>query len=222
MVGGDTSTSSGPLFVDTTVLGECPRGQAIKRSGARIGDRIFVTGSLGGSTLGLNLLRRGFRLEVSKQSVRDESDRKAIQEAILKHLSPEPRLKLGAALGDARLANSMIDISDGLSTDLSHILESSGVGAILNLQTIPVAEPLKQLSNRFEELNPIKMALHGGEEYELLFTASSNENNRLSELADSVGVPITAIGEISSDQGILLEDGGETVPLEPEGFEHHI
>ena len=222
IVGGDTSVSSGPLFIDTTVIGECTRGRAIKRSGARPGDRIYVTGSLGASAMGLNLLKAGFKFNGSEQAVNQQAAGEDIQKAIMKHLVPEPRLKVGESLGKSGLASAMIDISDGLTTDLSHILEASGCGALLNAKAIPVVECLLRFSKQHEGYDCMSMALHGGEEFELLFTAGPDEDRRLSELSAALGMPITAIGEVISRREMLLELEGKTAPLEAGGFEHQI
>jgi len=141
IIGGDTSSSRNSLFIDISVIGECESGKAVTRRGANIGDRIYVSGSLGASALGLSLLEDGFRLEDS-QEVSDPR-----RQALLKHLSPEPQLKLGQAIGGSGLATAMIDISDELSTDLWHILDDSGVGAVIHSAAIPVAECVRSIGS---------------------------------------------------------------------------
>jgi len=217
IVGGDTSSSPGPLFIDTIVIGKCPAGRAICRSGASPGDLIFVTGSLGGSGLGLTLLEKGHRLQ-------EESDASpaslARGEAILRHLAPEPRMAAGEEIGKQALATAMIDISDGLSTDLGHVLEESGCGAVIHADSIPIADCVKTLAASEPEIDPISLALVRGEEYELLFTARPEAHSRLRELASKLALPITPIGEISSDAGMRLEKGGREVSIPGSGFQH--
>jgi thiamine-monophosphate kinase len=199
LAGGDTAGSPAGILADIVVVGAVPRGKAILRSGARPGDRIFVSGQLGASAAALVELRAHpkKKLDPSRYS---------------RHFYPEPRIELGRILRDRRLASAMIDTSDGLSTDLSHICEESGVGAEIDQAAIPRARVGK--TRRVVEL---ELALHGGEDYELLFTVPSGK--RLpSNLA---GVPITCIGQITRPRRILLRGaGGTTHELKPHGWEH--
>jgi thiamine-monophosphate kinase len=194
-----------------SVIGDCVRGKAITRRGARPGDRIYVSGSLGGSAVGLLLLEEGARLENDS----------GFEDALLKHLSPEPRLGLGFALGEARLATSMIDISDGLSTDLWHLLEESNCGAVIHSAAIPVADCVRQYSQS-RDVDSLQLAVDSGEEYELLFTATPDKALRLENLADSLAIQITSIGEIVGAKGMQIEDNGVLRPLMPTGYEHII
>src|SRR5262249_4673120 len=160
LIGGDTSSSPGPMFIDVTVIGECETGRALTRGGAAPGDSLFVTGSLGASSLGLTLLERSFdrhagslsrgefadlsdiqrlaRLICEEAGSSDEGLVSAIEAGLRKHLAPEPRVKLGGLLGGRKLASSMIDISDGLSTDLGHIADESRCGAVIDAEAIPM------------------------------------------------------------------------------------
>jgi thiamine-monophosphate kinase len=218
IVGGDTSKSPGPLFIDTTVIGECASGAAVPRSGAAAGDIIFVTGSLGGSVLGLKLLENGYRLSAEQdESPAEDSARR---QAILRHLAPEPRMAAGERIGKLGLATAMIDISDGLSTDLGHILEESHCGAIIRGDSIPIADCVKRLSSAEPEPDPISLALRSGEEYELLFTAQSEMQPHLSELAVALDLRITAIGDVTRESGMRLAREGKESILTPSGYEH--
>ena len=217
IVGGDTSSSRDSLFIDVSVIGECESGQAVTRSGAKPGDQIYVSGSLGASALGLSMLEDGFRLDESK----DANDALRLC-AVFKHLAPEPRVKLGRALGEAGLATAMIDISDGLSTDLCHILEESKCGAVIQGDKIPVAECVRLIASMNSEFDPLRLVLHGGEEYELLFTARPENSMRVSELSREAGVAITAIGEIIVSEGLELVHNGLSESIKPEGYEHAI
>jgi thiamine-monophosphate kinase len=236
IVGGDTSASRDSLFIDTSVIGECPTAMAVTRAGASPGDLIFVTGSLGASALGLALLERGYRLDEqlgtgAKRSRDDQAAESAItddaahgfqQQALRKHLVPEPRLAFGKALGAQGLATAMIDVSDGLSTDLAHILEESACGALIQAAQIPVADCARHLAQGLTDSNPLSLALHGGEEYELLFTGRRENQEALFELANSLNLPLTRIGEITRGRELFLERQGKVEVLLPCGYEHRI
>jgi thiamine-monophosphate kinase len=215
IIGGDTSSSVDSLFIDTSVIGTCASGHAVTRKGAKAGNAIYVTGNLGASALGLLLLERGFRLAGSP-----ESD--ARKEAMMKHLAPEPRLKIGQAIGERGLATAMIDVSDGLSTDLWHVLDESDCGARVKADAIPLAGCVRSLATSDSEIEPLRLALHGGEEYELLFTSSPEKHERVAELSKELGVPITMIGEIIADKGLRLERNGSLESILPSGYEHMI
>ncbi len=217
IIGGDTSSSRDSLFIDVSVIGECESGRAVTRRGAKTGDKIYVSGSLGASALGLSLLEDGFRLDDSKNG--NDALRRC---AVLKHLSPEPQLKLGRALGEAGLATAMIDISDGLSTDLWHILEESRRGAVIHASAIPIAQCVRSLASEAKGIDALRLALHGGEEYELLFTARPEDHERIAELSTVSGVEITAVGEIVERKGLQLEREGALEPVQPAGYEHRI
>src|ERR1700688_2021993 len=174
LAGGDT-TKYPVIVASLTVLGEVDRGRAILRSGARPGDLLCVSGRLGEAELGMRLIQR----KLHKQ--------KRWTKVLKKHFYPEPRLALGEWLAAHRWATSMIDTSDGLSTDLGHICKASGVGAIVWAPKIPAVRIPAQWQ-RFG-LDPLNLALHGGEDYELLFTVAKRLSKRLpTELG---GVPVT-------------------------------
>jgi thiamine-monophosphate kinase len=203
LAGGDTTKY--PVFVASlTVLGEIVRGKAILRSGARPGDLLCVSGRLGEAELGLRLIHR--KLHRQKRWAR----------LTKKHFYPEPRLALGEWLAAHRCATSMIDTSDGLSTDLRHICKASGVGAIVWAQKIPVVRIPSEL--RRLGLDPLNLALDGGEDYELLFTAPKKSSSRLARNVH--GVPVTVIGEITREKKvILLGPDGNSKPLRPKGWD---
>ena len=164
LVGGDT-TKYPTVMISLTVIGEVDPGRAILRSGARPGDLICVSGRLGEAELGLRLVQKGLH------------KKKRWKKLLKKHLYPEPRLALGQWLAKHRCATSMIDTSDGLSTDLGHICKASGVGARVWAEKIPlvsVPPELKRLG-----LDPMRLALDGGEDYELLFTVPKRLARRL-------------------------------------------
>jgi thiamine-monophosphate kinase len=203
LAGGDTTKY--PVFVSSlTVMGEVDRGKAILRSGARPGDLLFVSGRLGEAELGLCLLQR--KLHKWKRWTR----------LLKKHLRPEPRLALGEWLAAHNCATSMIDLSDGLSTDLGHICKASGAGAIVWASKIPaviIPPEMRRLG-----LDSLKLALHGGEDYELLFTVPKALARRLPRRLG--GLPITAIGEIVRGKRINLVDAqGRSKPLRSGGWD---
>lgn len=199
MAGGDTAESPNGILADIVVVGTVPKGKAVLRSGARPGDRIYVTGELGGSAAAVWRLRKHPRRKLNPREY-------------LRHFFPEPRIELGRILREKSLASAMIDTSDGLSTDLAHICEESGVGAELQAERIPragVGKPSLEVDLQF--------ALHGGEDYELLFTAPRSKRIP-SRIA---GAPITLIGYITRFQKIfLMNESGVGSELKPQGWEH--
>jgi thiamine-monophosphate kinase len=215
LAGGDLSRTPERVVVDSIVLGETKRGYAVLRSGARPGDHIFVTGSLGGSAAGLRLIRDGARLPGRKVARSRRS--RFIEELLLRHLRPEPRVEWGVLLGQQRLATAMIDISDGLSSDLNHLCAESGVGARIELSRIPLDPLVKRIVGH--TLDPLKLALHGGEDFELLFTISPRHLKQLPQMIG--GVPVTYIGDVTNKAGrVMLTDGAREWKLEAQGFSH--
>ena len=207
LIGGDTSLSP-RIIVNICLLGEGDKGTLVYRKGARIGDDLYVTGTLGSSALGLKILQR------NRTGARPPG-------LIEKHLSPRPRIELGQAIGRERLATAMIDVSDGLLIDTSHLLEESGKGARIWEDRIPLSRLYRKHVSSYAR-NPYLFALSGGEDYELLFTAAPGLREAVARLARIRKVPITRIGEIlSSRKGfrIIRKDGTEYFPSHP-GFDH--
>jgi thiamine-monophosphate kinase len=203
LAGGDTTKY--PMVVTSlTVLGEIDRNKAILRSGARPGDLLCVTGRLGEAELGLRLIQRKWH------------GNKRWTKLLKKHFYPEPRLALGEWLAAHRFATSMIDTSDGLSTDLGHICKASGVGAIVwapKIRAVKIPAELQRLG-----LDPLDLALNGGEDYELLFTIPKRFSSRLTRKLK--GVPVTVIGEITRDKEVIvLGSGGHRTALRPKGWD---
>ncbi len=202
LIGGDISKAPGGLVIDSFVAGETAKGRAILRSGAKPGDSIFVTGDLGGAAGGLPLLESGLRL--SKAGTRK-------RRLIERQLRPTPRLETGKYLAARQRASSMIDISDGLAADLHHLCEASRVGALIELDKIPIDKNLAGL----ETDKQIQFALGGGEDFELLFTSERKFFSH-SELP-----PITRIGEITESSGrVELVTKGRRRLLPPFGYRH--
>jgi thiamine-monophosphate kinase len=191
LAGGDTAQSPDGVLADIVVLGSVPSGQAILRSGARAGDFIYVTGTLGSAVAALTQLRDGEKLRPRSNP---------------KHFYPEPRIAVGQFLREKKLASAMIDISDGLSTDLGHICEESKTGAVVHAELLP-AIPGK---------DGLTFALHGGDEYELLFTA--HPNRRIPK--QIAGVAVARIGEITCGKQMKLAANDKTRILKLGGWEH--
>jgi thiamine-monophosphate kinase len=208
LIGGDTSRTPDAVVVDSIVLGEVAAGQAVLRGGARPGDLIYVTGELGGAAGGLRLL------QISELATAERSA--AASDALLaRQLRPQARIRWGEYLGRERLATAMIDVSDGISSDLHHLCAASGVGASIAASHLPVDRNLQG----FPSGTALELALHGGEDYELLFTVSPANAERLPRELD--GVPITLIGQITEPERKLTIDLGDgPVELKPHGFEH--
>ena len=215
LIGGDLSRAPKQIVIDSIVMGECARGNAVFRSGAKPGDHLFVTGSLGGSAAGLRLIERGARVGIHEL---EDPDVRSIQELLMRHLRPAPRVGWGLVLGGERLASAMIDISDGLSSDLHHLCRESRVGAIIESGKLPIDSRVAALCGR-RALDPLMLALHGGEDFELLFAVSPENVSRLPSKVDGLG--LTKIGEIKPEsEGIRVSEGFRLWDLQPEGWRH--
>src|SRR5215213_4985548 len=202
LIGGDTSRTNEHIVIDSIAIGECSAGTAVKRAGASAGDQVFVTGSLGAAAAGLRLIERGAHL--AEQNLADEDSQK-LDHVLLRQLRPEPRTGWGIVLGEERLATAMIDLSDGLSSDLNHVCAASDVGALLDASLLPIDERVAELCGR-RALDPLQLALHGGEDFELLFTLKPEKVARLPRRVD--GVEIKRIGEIThANEGVKISEG---------------
>jgi len=192
LIGGDTSASRLGITADVVVLGTVPKGRAVLRSGARPGDVICVTGGLGAASVAIRELRRRGKRQTGRRE-----------------LLPQPRLAVGRWLREKRLATAMIDLSDGLSSDLLHICEQSRVGAAILESAVPRAGAAT-----------MKDALHGGEDYELLFTVPKQK--RLPSQIE--GVPVSTIGEIVASRrpAVRILSRGQWRPLAPRGWQHFV
>jgi len=203
LAGGDTAESPNGVLADIVLVGTVPKGKSALRSRAQAGDRIYVSGELGGSAAAVGVMRK---------EMRKKSKWKPNPREYLRHFFPEPRVELGRVLRERGLVSAMIDTSDGLSTDLAHVCEESGVGAEIAAELIPrasVGKPSRQVD--------LQLALHGGEDYELLFTASPGKRVP-SRIA---GVPITHIGHITRGRKLFLRNrDGVGYELQALGWEH--
>lgn len=183
LLGGDTTCSPDRICINVTVLGTCPRGKAKLRSAARPGDLVCVTGTLGDSAAGLRLILGG--------------QKGAAPRLMDRHYTPTPRVEEGLALSCLPGVHAMMDISDGVGSDLRHILDESGVGARIDTGKLPISKELQALCSE-KGWDPKELALSGGEDYELLFTMDPQE---------TPDIPYTVIGEITANPTVTWEGG---------------
>lgn len=211
LIGGDISRTPERVVVDSVALGEVRRGRAVLRSGAKPGDLIYVTGSLGGAAAGLRLLRK--RAASRKPVALTPGERRLVR----RQLAPVPRVEWGMMLGEHRLATAMIDLSDGLSSDLAHVCRESRVGARIEAATVPLDPSLPHAA--VDDEDALALALDGGEDFELLFTVSPRAASRLP--GEVGGVRATCIGEVTRERGKLrLVADGRAALIRPAGYEH--
>ena len=204
LIGGDTTR--GPLSMTLGIHGFVPPGRALKRSGAKPGDWVYVTGTPGDSAAGLAILQD--RLVVESAADADY--------LLARHLRPMPRVLQGQALRD--LASSAIDLSDGLISDLGHILKASGCGARIDLDAMPLSDALLRHAEREQAL---RWALSGGEDYELCFTVPELNRGALDVAIGQLGARFTCIGQISAEaDGLQLMQSGKPVQLDLQGYDH--
>jgi thiamine-monophosphate kinase len=215
LIGGDLSRTPERIVINSIAIGESPAGRDVGRAGAKPGDQIYVTGFLGDAAAGLRLIERGARLQNGNPSVDDPN---SIDQLLRRHLQPEPRVGWGLLIGDQQLATAMIDLSDGLSSDLNHLCDESKVGALIDSSSIPIDQLVTEICGR-RALDPLMLALHGGEDFELLFTVNPEKVSRLPRRVD--GIPVTRIGEIrDASHGVQISEGSKIWKLEPGGWEH--
>ena len=200
LLGGDTTSSLRDIAINVGVLGRAPLGKSVKRSGAIVGQGIYVTGNLGDSSGGL-------------QAILNNWDKtQEVESLIQSHIKPMPRIEEGQALMNTGLIGAMMDISDGIASDLRHIMKASGVGAEVHLDRIPMSDNLKCACEKYGK-NAYALAVGGGEDYELLFTAPAC----IEKLVD---FPIYRIGEIVSGNSLIWMENGNVVDFDVQGFNH--
>ena len=208
LLGGDTTSSLRDIAINVGIMGKCPNGKALCRDGARVGDTIFVTGPLGDSAGGLHIILSNVKNVVaSNDCVNDDADY-----LLARHKRPQPRVKEGIALRESGLVGAMMDISDGIASDLRHILKASGVGAEVDLEKLPISEELKSICTRYG-WNALELATGGGEDFELLFTAPA-------EIAQHVDFPIYPIGKIIEGSELHWLSDGQSCDFESTGYKH--
>lgn len=213
LIGGDTSSSPSKIFLSLTIIGSVGVNRALTRNNAKIGDHIYVTGTLGDSNAGLRIL----------QTRSANRRRPSAVETFLvrRHLQPPPRVHVGQLLANRKLAHAVIDLSDGLSSDAGHVCEESRVGAEIRATALPLSSQLRDFARR-DKRDPIEIALQGGEDYELLFTAPAKHHQKVLRVSEQTKVPITCIGEIKPETfgRQLVLPSGRKQKLSSESFRH--
>jgi thiamine-monophosphate kinase len=207
LAGGNVTRSPGPLIVDVTVTGYTRPRRVLTRAGGRPGDELYVTGTIGGAAAGLAWWQqRGAPIE-------------GMDSCVARHRRPEPRVRIGALLGRNRAASACMDLSDGLADAVRQIAGASGTGAEVDAALLPVPPAAREWFVR-TAADPAAAAAAGGDDYELLFAVPRRSRGRLATVVrQSRGVPITRIGELTRDPGVVLRRGGASEPL-PSGFVH--
>ncbi|MCX7630687.1 MAG: thiamine-phosphate kinase [Geminicoccaceae bacterium] len=201
LIGGDTVATSGPLVLSLTILGLVPRGAALERRGARPGDLVCVSGTLGDAAMALRI-QRGLAVPED-----------LVEPLLARYRLPTPRIALGRALRG--LATAAIDVSDGLLADLGHVLERSGVGAEIEVARLPLSEATRGLPGARA------CALAGGDDYELLFTLPPDRADLLPDLAVRAQVPLSVIGRITAEPCLrVLDENGRPLAVERTGYRH--
>ena len=209
IVGGDVSRTPDKIVIDSIVAGEVKKGKAVLRSGAKVGDLIYVTDELGGAAAGLTLLENGV--------LYNDSAKIWQRNLLLKQLQPLPHIHTAQDLNGKNPPTAMIDLSDGLSSDLAHLCRAGKVGATIYANKIPLHKNLKAVVKTFDE--QLIYALNGGEDFELLFTAAPKKKIRLKKEHEKRG--FSCIGEITANAEIIeLIHGEKSEILQPKGFRH--
>lgn len=211
IIGGNLSKTESKLIIDITMMGEVTSGQYLTRGGARTGDRIFVTGTVGASGAGFHVLTK-FGNEYPPE----------FRYLVEKHLQPIPRVEIGEELARAGFATAMIDLSDGIASDLYHICKMSDVGGEIYQEKLPLPENINKVASLTRKA-VLHFALHSGEDYELLFTAKPNiPDSLIHSIAKKTGVPITEIGKIQSKSSgyVSVDNQGRRIPIQPKGWDH--
>jgi thiamine-monophosphate kinase len=206
LLGGDTIRAAGGVTVSITALGSVPKGAMVLRSGARVGDAIMISGTIGDAALGLRLRRGSVPIPAGGKFLLD------------RYLRPQPRVELVPAL--RRYATSAIDVSDGLIGDLAHICETSGVGATVALEAVPLSPPARRLAAR--DPSALALVLNGGDDYEILATVAAADVDAFARAAGAAGVAVTRIGSVEATKGhpIVTDASGRTVPVARPGHTH--
>jgi thiamine-monophosphate kinase len=207
LLGGDTAFTPGPLSLTITALGQVERGKALLRSGAKPGDRVYLSGTIGDSAFGLKLAKgEPLTLSPSEKSL-----------LLDRYRLPQPRLGLGRRL--IGVASAAVDVSDGFAADLGHICQASRVGALVEAAKLPVSPALRSVLE-VGEASLVEVAT-GGDDYELLFTAPAAVELLLGRIATELALPLTAVGEIRREPGVIvLDQNGRAVELGPGGYRH--
>ena len=209
LAGGDTNAASNGLVINVTLLGTVPRGQALTRSGAKTGDILLVTGTLGDSAAGLSLLSQFGAAKAEK----------AAPELVQAHRRPQPRIVAARALRETGLVHAAMDISDGLAGDAQKLCAASGIGARIDAATLPLSQALKVSAGELGQ-TPWETALRGGEDFELLLTTAPVNVAALQVAVAATGTTLTPIGEIIRTGFHVVGPDGKELPTVPSGWDH--
>jgi thiamine-monophosphate kinase len=215
LIGGNISRSPGPLFLDVTLTGSVKRRKMLSRHGGRVGDALYVTGSLGAATVGLSWLQTGGR-PIESHGPSGSSSASDVMDAATRFLRPEPRLRFGVIVGRTRAASACIDLSDGLADAVRQLAQASGAGASIDATAIPVAAGAVSMLGAEQAL---QVALRGGEDYELLLAVPRKATRRLAAAAKLGRVTVTRIGVLTSGAALVVRDPSGEHGL-PSGFQH--
>ena len=209
LLGGDTVSSPKNLVISITLMGEAPEDEVLYRSGAAVGDIIFLTGTVGSSAAGLDIAIKN----------RQFDDKDLLLAA---HFEPVPHVKAGRVIASSKAANSLIDVSDGVSSDLRHICTESGVGAVIEFASVPSTEPFREYCEKYG-LALEKLALHGGEDYVLLGTAPERSVGTLDKRLRSNDCDFFPIGRITKEKGMRVQhEDGSVREINNSGYDHFI
>lgn len=222
LIGGDTCSSKHGLAISVTIMGEQTPERILRRSGARPGDEIWVTGTLGDAAMGLKLLEGGFDSAQPTDTSQPAPGRSlsGVEGLLSRLLDPTPRTMVGLALAESGLVSAMIDISDGILADFGHIAELSGVGGIIRLNDLPLSPQFRAAAASLPAF-PYALALSGGEDYELCFTAHPDGREKISRLMKKCGVGAVPVGIVTRLPEVVVHDAsGQPFHLSHQGFNH--
>jgi thiamine-monophosphate kinase len=231
LAGGNLTKSPGPLMIDVTVSGSVKRRQVLTRAGARPGDELYVSGTIGAARAGLLLLREATSVvsrqssvmshsQSAKEGATDDSRLKTDDSRLMTaYLRPDPRVRLGMLLGRTRSASACIDLSDGLADGVQRIAEASGVGITVEADALPIPDGARATFERRGD-DTVDEALAGGDDYELLFTVKRRRQRSVLAAARHSGVPLTRIGVCTDGRAVVLRRGGSEKPLAAVGYDH--
>lgn len=207
LIGGDVSGGK-QLVADIMVIGQMHPDMVVYRSGASSGEDIYVSGNLGSSAAGLALLQN------------DKYDESEFAELVDAHLNPQPQVEIGKLLAENSLVSSMQDVSDGIATDLSHICTASNISGVIESDCIPMDDKLQQAAMKLS-LDPLELALFGGEDYQLLFTSHPDNREKIQAISQKTGIPLTKVGTIfAGPPQVFLELDGKRTDISFKGFQH--
>jgi thiamine-monophosphate kinase len=215
VIGGNLSRSPGPLVVDVTAVGSVRPRRVLRRAGARPGDGVYVTGTIGDALVGLDWLRAA----AGENPGGSDGEPGELAPQVNRYLRPEPRVRTGMLLGRNRAATACMDLSDGLADAVRQVAAASHVGITIDADALPVADAVRRW-HEARGVDPVTAALRGGDDYELLFTARPSHAGRLRSVTTRTGtVPITSIGKVTRDRRLTVRTAAGDTPL-PDGFEH--